>query len=54
MLPDGAGGHVPLLAADDECRDEIWRRGQQLARDTGRVMRLVSFDKRRDEAVILP
>lgn len=54
MQPDGEGGLVPLLAADDDRRDDIWRRGQQIARSTGRTMRLVSFDDRRDEAVILP
>lgn len=54
MLPDGNGGHLPLLAADDQIRDEIWRKGQQVARDTGLVVRLVSFTGRRDEAVMLP
>lgn len=54
LLPDGSGGHLPLLAADDDKRDEVWRMGQQLAKASGRTAYLVSFDGRHDEAVIVP
>lgn len=48
------GSWVPLVAADRQRLEDLRSYAQQLARQTGRVIRLVRFDARVDEETITP